>query len=127
MIDSSVSRTIHEPRPCPGCEELFLDDGRRCGWSLCRLRRVLLRRHQAKHVLQRPKGLAFDLALWKRVRGLVDHVMCVQTDSDAVRVTTPASVDAHGFEMDRGFGRQVVLTLGHWEDPSKPQLQPALL
>ena len=118
--------SIHEPEPCPGCEEQFLDNGRRCGWWLCGPCRALLRRHQAKHVLQRPKGLAFDLALWERVREFVDHIVCVETDGDAVRVSTRDEVDAYGFEINRGFGRQVVLTLDHWEDVSQPQLQPAM-
>ncbi len=68
-----------------------------------------------KHMLRKPPAWALDASVLRQLRDLgVERVVIITTDW---HITYHAPLDAffaHGFHIERGYGRQVGLKLGYW-------------
>lgn len=83
----------------------------------------------SKHFLKRPPAICFD------AQSLADAeaagaAWCEVSDRDSGKLykATIADVRRYGFEVNRGFGRQIALPLKRWaldSQPGEPVQQPA--
>lgn len=75
----------------------------------------------SRHQLRQPPAWAFDVDTLRQAAaaGAV-RVVVEDTDTGTVFRATWDTLRRHGFEIDRGHGRQLVLTLDHWTTDNKP-------
>lgn len=72
----------------------------------------------SKHMLQRPRGWAVDVAALKDALAVAaTHVEIVDTETGAIYRASIRTILDQGRQFDRGYGRQVVLPLDAWERP----------
>lgn len=83
-----------------------------------------LQRDVTKHWLRAADGWAIDYAALRQAKGLGARVVEIHA-SDGTRWRAPIEkFDAHGVDIDLGFGRQRALTRAFWdvESPHAQQL-----
>lgn len=83
----------------------------------------------ARHFLQRPAAIAFDLQSLRDAEAAgAARVVITDTDTNKEYTLPISTVWARGFELDRGFGRQVAVCLADWNKDYQPApLQLALV
>ena len=83
--------------------------------------------HGSKHMLRSPKGWAIDAhaLATARTAGAVG-VRIEDTETGKVYRADLATIDTHGWQFDRGHGRQIALPLQYWQVVGLP-VQAALL
>lgn len=81
----------------------------------------------SKHMLRSPKGWAIDAhaLATARTAGAVG-VRIEDQDTGKVYRADLATIDTHGWQFDRGYGRQIALPLQYWQVVGLP-VQAALL
>jgi len=70
----------------------------------------------SSHMLRKPPAWAIDVAILERARK--DGALVVEVYDTETGVTYWAAISAFrrwGFEVDRGYGRQIALPLGRWQ------------
>ena len=97
----------------PDAIQLTREDGRPvaavCGGVLRK------RVHSSRHFLRTPPAIAFDAAILSKAAALgADRVEVEDLDTGAVYSALLASLQRHGFTLDRGAGRQIALALPAW-------------
>jgi hypothetical protein len=69
----------------------------------------------SKHFLRVPPAIAFDIDSLKRASEAGAHtVRVIDTDCNRVYVAPISTIWSKGFEVNRGFGRQIALLLKYW-------------
>ena len=70
----------------------------------------------SKHFLRKPPAIAFDIAsLEGAEQAGAKRVEIEDIETGRVYRTTIARIWRDGVEFDRGWGRQIYLTLRHWQ------------
>lgn len=78
--------------------------------------------HASRHLLKRPRGWAADLATLDDARAAgATHIQIHDAESGAIYRTSIQTMLDAGLEIDRGYGRQIVLPLADWQ---RPDLHP---
>lgn len=71
--------------------------------------------HGSKHLLKQPPAIAFDLGtLDQAERAGAKQARVTDLETGTVYQADICAVREHGFTFDRGFGRQIALTLDRW-------------
>lgn len=72
--------------------------------------------HSSRHFLRVPPAIAFDVSvLSKAIKLGVERIKVVDLDTNQVFRTTMSLVKEKGFEIDRGYGRQIALVMNYWQ------------
>ena len=74
----------------------------------------------SKHFLRVPPAIAFDIDSLKRAyEAGARYVRVIDVDSNRVYIAPISTIWSKGFEVDRGFGRQIALLLKHWNSDGR--------
>ena len=75
----------------------------------------------SKHALRTPPGLAFDVStLDDAEKSGAGSVEVTDRESGRIYRASIATIRAHGFAVNRGFGAQIALALAWWSIDGKP-------
>jgi hypothetical protein len=77
----------------------------------------------SQHFLKTPPAIAFDLdSLAQAERAGAVEVQVIDKETGTIYRTTIAHILRAGFELDRGFGKQIALPLEGWSRQRKGEL-----
>lgn len=84
-----------------------------------------------KHFLRRPPSIAFDEVVIAKAKELgATHIMVLDKEDGTVYKCSVTQFEAGALHLDRGFGKQMALPMGKWNQPeaeeAKPDAQPSL-
>ena len=75
----------------------------------------------SRHQLRQPPAWAFDVGTLRQAKAAgAERLRVEDTETGTVYTATLDTLRRHGFELDRGAGRQWALTLDHWQTTKKP-------
>lgn len=72
------------------------------------------KRCRHEHVLRQPPAIAYDKTVVAELKRLGCQTLRVTLEDGAVLTTSLRTLIEHGFELDRGHGRQIALPLQRW-------------
>lgn len=103
-------------------------DGRRQFFAgkWCNAEGLFLKRVEPKHILRQPPAIAIQGSVILKLKGMECKRIRVEVSDGRIYEVTFADFLKHGFVFDRGFGKQMGLSLDKWSDPNKPELQNSL-
>ena len=87
---------------------------------------LVKRVQESKHLLRSPRGWAIDAHALTVARTLGAIAVRIEdTETGKIYRADLATLDAHGWTFDRGYGRQIALPLHFWQLQGAP-IQAAL-
>ena len=82
---------------------------------------LVKRVQESKHLLRSPRGWAIDAYALSVARTLGALGVCIEdTETGKVYRADLATIDTHGWQFDRGHGRQIALPLHYWQLQGEP-------
>ena len=82
----------------------------------------------SKHMLQKPKGLAWDFSVLELARKENLKRICVHDKETGNEYkATLEDIFHYGVRINRGFGEQIVLPLKYWQKKAQGQPSPSQL
>lgn len=95
-------------------EKIFAGNGKVVGEVCGRTFRKTFK--GSRHMLQKPRAIANDVAVLEDAeRAGAVEVEERDTETGAVYSTTIATIRAHGFRVNRGYGEQIALAVNRWQ------------
>ena len=86
---------------------------------------LVKRVQESKHLLRSPRGWAVDAYALSVARTLGAIAVRIEdTETGKVYRADLATIDAHGYRFNRGYGDQVALQLKFWQLQGAPTQQP---
>ncbi len=104
--------SVSQPRPAG--QPVYSTDGKRVIGTITG-DTFTTKRAASKHMLRKPPAWAIDRAPLQRLASQgVTTVVVHDTEGRLVYTASIADFARHGFVIDRGYGVQAALKLGHW-------------
>jgi hypothetical protein len=81
------------------------------------------------HFLRRPPAIAFDeTVINQAIKNEVERIVVLDYDTGTSYTCTMKQFEMGALKLDRGFGKQMALPMGKWNQPEEqPNAQPALI
>jgi hypothetical protein len=78
----------------------------------------------SKHMIKKPPAIAFDRAVINRAQTLgATHVEVYDFESRTTYYAEMSTLKGHGIDIDRGYGKQIALTLDYWGVNGQPSVR----